>query len=90
MYWLVLLIVSLLMAWVLRALTKNQQVPGGYWNIFVGSLIGAWLGDLILGNWWLVAGYNLVAGIIGSLVIGWLYIKLISKKKGVEKTDTPE
>jgi uncharacterized membrane protein YeaQ/YmgE (transglycosylase-associated protein family) len=81
-YWLVLIIIALLMAWILIEAFKTKDISGGYWNVLIGALIGAWLGDIILGDWaWMLVGYNVIAGFIGSFVIGWLYILLVSKKE---------
>ena len=81
MYFLVLIIVSLIMAWVLQTSFKSKEIPGGYWNRLVGAIIGALLGDLVLGDWgWMLAGYNVVAGIIAAFLIGWLYIYIVSKQ----------
>jgi len=80
MYYVVLIVVSLLVAWVLQAIFKNLEIPGGYWNRLVGAVIGALLGDLLLGDWgWMLAGYNVIAGVIGAFVIGLLYIFLFNK-----------
>jgi uncharacterized membrane protein YeaQ/YmgE (transglycosylase-associated protein family) len=80
MYILILIIVSLIMAGLLQAAFKNMEIPGGYWNRLVGAVIGALLGELILGDWgWVLAGFNVFAGVIGSFLIGWLYITLYDK-----------
>lgn len=87
MYVLVLIVLSLIMAWMLQVIFKNIEVKGGYWNRLVGAIIGALLGDLILGNWgWMLAGYNVFAGIIGSFFIGWLYISIFKEKSQVSKS----
>jgi uncharacterized membrane protein YeaQ/YmgE (transglycosylase-associated protein family) len=75
-YVLVLIIIALIVAGLL-----NFEIKGGYWNRLVGTTIGALLGDLILGNWgWMLAGFNVIAGIIGAFLIGWLYILMFKKK----------
>ncbi|ACL70360.1 hypothetical protein [Halothermothrix orenii] len=82
MYYLILIVVSLVVAGILHYALKEKTIPGGYWNLLVGSIIGAFLGDLILGDWaWMLAGYNVIAGIIGALVIGWLYTLLFNQKE---------
>ncbi len=82
MYVVVLIIVSFIIAWILQISFKSLEVPGGYWNRFAGAIIGAFIGELILGNWgWMLAEFNVIAGIIGSFVIGWFYTYLFSKKK---------
>lgn len=81
MYFVVLIVTALVVAALLQAIFSSREVPGGYWNRLVGALIGAWVGDLILGDWaWMLAGYNVIAGIIGSFIIGMLYIMIVAKK----------
>jgi uncharacterized membrane protein YeaQ/YmgE (transglycosylase-associated protein family) len=88
MYYVVLIILSLIMGWILQASFKNLEVPGGYWNRFVGAVIGALLGDLILGDWgWMLVGYNVIAGIIGAYLIGWLYIFICNKFSSSSSND---
>ena len=73
-------VLSVIMAGVLQFAFKNLEVPGGYWNRLVGSVIGALVGDLVLNDWgWMLAGYNVIAGIIGSFLLGWLYIYLVNR-----------
>lgn len=80
MYVVVLIVIALIMAWVLQQVFKDLEIEGGYWNRVVGAAIGALLGDLILGNWgWMLWGFNVIAGVIGSFLIGWLYIYLFKK-----------
>ena len=81
MYVVVLIAVGLIMAALLQVIFSSREVAGGYWNRLVGALIGALIGDLILGDWaWMLAGYNVIAGIIGSFIIGSLYILIVAKK----------
>ncbi|KUK54831.1 MAG: hypothetical protein XD79_0831 [Atribacteria bacterium 34_128] len=87
MYVVVLIVIALIIAWVLQMVFKDLEIKGGYWNRVVGAAIGALLGDLILGNWgWMLWGFNVIAGIIGSFLIGWLYIYLF--KKLIEEKST--
>lgn len=85
MYILVLLILSALVAGIFQYGFKKLEVPGGYWNRLVGSVIGGLVGDLVLRNWvihewgWMLAGFNVIAGIIGSFLIGLLYIFIVNK-----------
>jgi uncharacterized membrane protein YeaQ/YmgE (transglycosylase-associated protein family) len=85
MYVVVLAVIALIVAWLLQIIFKNIEIKWGYWNRVVGAAIGALLGDLILGNWgWMLGGFNVIAGIIGSFLIGWAYLlifKKIFKKK---------
>jgi len=81
MYILVLIIIAVIIAWLLKFIFKNIEIKGGYWNCLVGAVIGTLLGDLILGNWgWMLAGFNVIAGIIGAFLIGWLYVLIFKKK----------
>lgn len=81
MYVVVLIVIALIVAAILQAKFSSREIPGGYWNILVGALIGSWIGDIILGDWaWMLAGYNVIAGIIGSFIIGSLYILIVAKK----------
>lgn len=82
MYVLVLIIIALIMAWLLQVIFKKIEIKGGYWNRLVGTTIGALLGDLILGNWgWMLGDFNVIAGIIGAFLIGWLYMLMFKKKE---------
>ena len=81
MYVIVLVVIALAIAWLLQNVFKNIEIKGGYWNRAVGAAIGALLGDLILGNWgWMLGGFNVIAGSIGSFFIGWIYMLLFKKK----------
>ena len=81
MYFVVLVVIGLIIAWLLQVIFSSKEVAGGYWNRLVGALVGAWVGDLVLGDWaWMLSGYNVIAGIIGSFLIGWIYILLVAKK----------
>lgn len=75
MYWIVLLIIGLLLGWAVKSwLAKEKSLYGGIWVLLLASIIGAWLGDVILGDWgWMLAGYNVIAGIIGAFVLGWIW-----------------
>lgn len=85
MYWLVLIILSLIMAGILKPIFKEKSVSNNYWIWLIVALVGGWLGDVILGNWWwMLAGYNVIAGIIGAFIIGWLYTLIFSQKNQTE------
>ena len=82
MYIISFIVVSLIVAYILQISFRKLEVPGGYWNRLIGSAFGAIVGDLILGDWGLMfGGYNVIAGVIGALVIGWLYIYIMSRTK---------
>ncbi|MDD2352877.1 MAG: hypothetical protein PHX56_04870 [Atribacterota bacterium] len=81
MYVIILAVIALIIAWLLQSIFKAIEIKGGYWNRVVGAAIGALLGDLILGNWgWMLWGFNVIAGIIGSFLIGWIYMLIFKKK----------
>lgn len=81
MYWLVLIIIVIIVATLLRQAFKKRKIRGGYWNILIGTAIGAWIADVLLGNWgWMTYGVNVIAGIIGSLIIGGIYTIVVAKK----------
>ncbi|GBF10476.1 hypothetical protein [Tepidibacillus sp. HK-1] len=83
MYWIILIIVaaiSLLIVNYLFFMGKKFNY-GGVWSSSLAALIGAWLGDILLGDWgWMALGYNILAGFIGSLVITYLW-DLIAVKR---------
>ena len=80
MYWLVLIILSLIMAFLLKTLFKEKYVSENYLIWLVVAFVGAWLGDVVLGDWWwIIADFNVIAGIIGSLVIGWIYTLIFAQ-----------
>lgn len=83
MYWVTLIIVGLLVGSAVKSwLAKEKTLKGEPWIRFIVTIIGAWLGDVILGDWgWMLAGYNVIAGIIGSFVLGWIWTAV-----GVEET----
>jgi uncharacterized membrane protein YeaQ/YmgE (transglycosylase-associated protein family) len=75
MYWITLIIVGLLMGWAVKSwLAQEKTLKGEPWLRLLITIIGAWLGDAILGDWgWMLAGFNVFAGIIGSFVLGWIW-----------------
>lgn len=82
MYILSFLVVSIVIAYILQVAFKKREIPGGFWNRLLGAAVGAIGGDLILGDWgWMFGGYNVIAGVIGALVIGTLYIYLLSSSR---------
>ncbi|MGD8190966.1 hypothetical protein ACQCN2_13395 [Brevibacillus ginsengisoli] len=82
MFWVMWAIVSLVV-WGITNLWMTGQVTGrNWWASLIAALVGGWLGDWLLGDWlWVVAGFNVIAGVIGSGVFNWLW-SLVSKQKG--------
>lgn len=83
MYWLVLVVVGVILALVVNPLlTRKKKIPGGLWTALIANLVGAWLGDVVLGDWaWMLYSYNVIAGIIGAIVINYLWVLVAGKKK---------
>ena len=76
------IVVSLAVAYLLQITLKKREIPGGFWNRLLGAAVGAIAGDLLLGDWgYMLGGYNILAGIIGAVVIGALYIYLMSMSR---------
>ncbi len=76
MYWLVLLIVGILIGWLATVwFAGEKQLYGGWGAVLIASLVGAWLGDLVLQDWgWTIARFNIIAGVIGAGVLSWLWV----------------
>ncbi|HHV61315.1 MAG TPA: hypothetical protein GXX51_01530 [Firmicutes bacterium] len=85
MYWLALIIVGLVISWIATVwYAKGKAIWGGWVTLLIASLLGSWLGDVVLGNWgWMIKGYNVIAGIIGALIISWLWA-LVAPKAGAQ------
>jgi len=82
MYIISFIVVSLVVAYILQITLKKREVPGGFWNRLLGAAVGAIAGDLVLGDWgYMFGGYNVIAGIIGAVIIGGLYIYLMSMSR---------
>lgn len=83
MYWIVWAVVGLIVWWGLNTWLKGDgAAAGGWWASLIFALLGSWLGDLLLGNWlWVLAGFNVIAGAIGAIVLTWLW-HFFSKKWG--------
>jgi uncharacterized membrane protein YeaQ/YmgE (transglycosylase-associated protein family) len=74
MFWIILFIVGFVAWGVLGYWMKGNEGFGGWWATFLAALVGAWLGNWVLGSWWWVLeGFNVVAGLIGALVLGWIW-----------------
>ncbi|NGQ96612.1 GlsB/YeaQ/YmgE family stress response membrane protein [Brevibacillus sp. SYP-B805] len=81
MFWIVWAVVGLVV-WGIMSYWQTGALAGkGWWASLIAALVGSWLGDLLLGDWgWLAAGYNVIAGAIGAIVLTWLW-SLVSKKR---------
>ncbi len=63
------LIVAAVCAWIADYLVPGR-IPGGFWGAALVGLIGAWIGDLVLGRWGpSLGGAYLIQTIIGSVVL---------------------
>lgn len=77
MYWVWLVIVGLVISLLSNfVVLKSKKSFLGYWALLIVDLIGAWLGDLVFGNWALISDYNIVGGLIGAVVLDlvWKYV----------------
>ncbi|GED67887.1 hypothetical protein BRE01_15890 [Brevibacillus reuszeri] len=80
MFWVVWAIVGVVVWWAMNMLMTGKASGTGWWASLIVALLGSWLGDLVLGNWlWMWAGFNVIAGVIGAVVLTWLW-NLITKK----------
>lgn len=91
MFWVMVVIVGLVISLLSQfVVLKSKKSFLGYWALLIVDLIGAWLGDLVFGDWaWVVSGYNVIAGLIGAIVLDlvWKYaITPLTSKSS--KTDT--
>ena len=81
-YVIILLVVGIIVGLILDAVAKDKEVPGGVWGLIIAGILGSWLGEIALGDWgWMLQDYNVVAGIIGAVVIAGLYLLLFNKNK---------
>ncbi|SHF27133.1 hypothetical protein SAMN02746089_01601 [Caldanaerobius fijiensis DSM 17918] len=90
MYWVVLIVVGLIVSLLFNPIFFKGKTfkYGGYWSVLIASLLGAWVGDAVLGNWgWMLASYNVIAGLIGSVVFNFVW-DLIAQDKSSESTST--
>lgn len=80
MYWVVWAVVGLVVWWAMNMLMTGKAGGNGWLASLIVALLGSWLGNLILGNWlWMWAGFNVIAGAIGAIVLTWLW-NLVSKQ----------
>lgn len=90
MYWLVLIVVGVVVSLVLNPIFfKGKKFKyGGYWAILIASLLGAWAGE-VLGKWgWILANYNVIAGLIGSIVFNVVWDFIAQEKTDTTSTNT--
>jgi uncharacterized membrane protein YeaQ/YmgE (transglycosylase-associated protein family) len=67
-------IVGIVVWGVMNFLMTGEVAGKDWWASLLATLIGAWLGDLLLGQWlWVFAGYSIIAGAIGAIVFNWLW-----------------
>jgi len=66
---------------------KTRESYFGLIGLIIVDIIGAWLGDLIFGNWALLNGFNIVGGIIGAIILNlvWLYLVTPYATKATQK-----
>lgn len=80
MFWVVWALVSLVVWWGMNLLMTGKAGGSNWLASLIVALLGSWLGDLVLGNWlWMLAGFNVIAGAIGAIVLLWLW-NLIAKQ----------
>lgn len=90
MYWIVLIVVGVIVSLVFNPIFFKGKTfkYGGYWSILIAALLGAWVGDLVLGNWgWMLASYNVIAGLIGAVIFNFLW-DLIAKDSSSNTSST--
>ncbi|MGE5704187.1 MAG: GlsB/YeaQ/YmgE family stress response membrane protein [Clostridia bacterium] len=76
MFWVVWAVVGVVVWWVMGQLASKGS-SSGWWLSLLATLVGSWLGDYLLGDWWwMVAGFNVVAGLIGAVVLNWLWSQI--------------
>ncbi len=90
MYWITLIVVGLLVGWAVKGwLAKEKDLRGDPWARLLIAIIGAWLGGALLGKWgWMVSGYNVIAGIIGAFVLGWIWTLVGVEEEAGSSADT--
>jgi len=58
---------------------KTMKPYLGLIALIIVDIIGAWLGDLIFGDWALVLnGFNIIGGIIGAIILDLVWLYLVS------------
>lgn len=83
MYIIILILVALLVAFALIVFLNNKLLinyHNYFWGTIISSFVGGLLGELILGDWGIaLAGFNVIAGIIGALVLAVFYLVLATR-----------
>lgn len=79
LHWIWVLIVGAIIGIIAGALT-SRDMPAGWIGNIVGGLVGAWIGQALLGSWGpQVAGMAIIPSILGAvivvLVVSWLMRK---------------
>lgn len=76
------LVVAAVCAWIADYFVPGR-VPGGFWGAALVGLIGAWVGDMLLGKWGPnIGGVYLLQTIIGSAVLVFLFSLLTRRRVG--------
>lgn len=66
------LIVGGIIGW-LAGMIAGKDIPGGIIGNIIAGFVGAWLGNLILGNWGPhVAHFAIIPAIIGAVILVFL------------------
>ncbi|WJQ82435.1 hypothetical protein [Brevibacillus brevis] len=82
MFWFVWAVVGVVVWWAMSLICKGKANGSGWWASLIAALLGSWLGDLVLGDWlWMWAGFNVIAGAIGAVVITWLWCLVVKQLK---------
>ncbi|RXT04254.1 hypothetical protein [Ammoniphilus sp. CFH 90114] len=80
MFWLVWIIVSLLAWWGIDQWIDSNTGFGSWWASLIMSLVGAWLGDTLLGSlFFVLGGFNVIGGLAGGVLFTWLWNKAKAK-----------
>ncbi len=91
MYTLMLLAVGIISSLVFHPMFNNKagstyseklnKIYGTYWSALIANILGAWVGDALLGDWgWMAGGFNVIAGFIGAIVIEYVWYLIVRNK----------
>ncbi|MGI6038457.1 MAG: GlsB/YeaQ/YmgE family stress response membrane protein [Limnochordia bacterium] len=81
----VLLVIGGGVGWLVKTYLVKKPYPGEVWGAIIAGVIGSWLGTGLLGVWGLMLdGVNIVASIIGALLVGYAIGSLGQEEKGEE------